>query len=322
MEYILPKDGNFYKANLHSHTTDSDGFLSPQALCDMYKEHGYSVLCITDHDRMLDRSELCDDGFLVLNGFEHSVGQYGYMGRLVHIGMIATSRDIKPEPFLCCVDRNSLDDAQYTEAVNNAVRLANERGFLCIQNHMRWSCDTDAECFAYEGFFGMEVYNHFSEVMGVEDYNIATQVNLARHGKNLFAVMADDDHNKPAWDVMQTNPFELTDTSLGGWVMIKAKALTYDSIITALKNGDFYASTGPEFYELYINDENKLIVKCSEVKSITVTNMMRRGLTKFSRSDSFTEAEFDLCDVPGFVQVMITDKYGKRAVSQIKTLSK
>lgn len=320
MNYILPKDGNFYKANLHSHTTDSDGFLDPRSLCDMYKSHGYSVLCITDHDRMFDRSSLCDDDFLVLNGFEHSVGQFGYEGRLVHIGMIATSPDIKPRVLLGCPDRTALSDKEYTEAVNNAVKIANENGFICIQNHPRWSLDTDKECMDYQGFFAMEVYNHFSEVMGVEDYNLSIIQNMARKGKDVFAVMADDDHNRPGWDALQSNEFDITDTSFGGWVMIKAPCLTYSSIIAALKNGDFYASTGPEFYELYINDDNRLVIKCSEVKSITITTAMRRGLTKFSRTESFCEAEFCLEDNFEFVQVMITDAYGKRAVSQLKRL--
>ena len=28
--YILPKDGNFYRANLHCHSTLSDGSLTPE----------------------------------------------------------------------------------------------------------------------------------------------------------------------------------------------------------------------------------------------------------------------------------------------------
>ena len=29
IKYLLPKEGNFYKANLHCHTTCSDGELTP-----------------------------------------------------------------------------------------------------------------------------------------------------------------------------------------------------------------------------------------------------------------------------------------------------
>ena len=37
------------KGNLHSHTTCSDGRLSPQQRADAYAAHGYDFLAITDH---------------------------------------------------------------------------------------------------------------------------------------------------------------------------------------------------------------------------------------------------------------------------------
>ena len=40
--------GNWYKANLHTHTTVSDGALSPAERVEQYREAGYSVLAITD----------------------------------------------------------------------------------------------------------------------------------------------------------------------------------------------------------------------------------------------------------------------------------
>ena len=42
---------NHYKGNLHTHTTESDGSLAPAAAIDLYHEHGYAVLALTDHDR-------------------------------------------------------------------------------------------------------------------------------------------------------------------------------------------------------------------------------------------------------------------------------
>lgn len=40
-----------HKANFHTHTTQSDGRLSPEQVIDEYHQRGYSVLAITDHDR-------------------------------------------------------------------------------------------------------------------------------------------------------------------------------------------------------------------------------------------------------------------------------
>ena len=62
-----------FKANLHSHSNLSDGTFSPEELKRIYKEKGYSVLAITDHDYPCDHSELNDDDFLMLTGYEATV---------------------------------------------------------------------------------------------------------------------------------------------------------------------------------------------------------------------------------------------------------
>lgn len=41
-----------YKANFHAHTTRSDGAMHPHDVIDRYHEMGYSVLAITDHNRV------------------------------------------------------------------------------------------------------------------------------------------------------------------------------------------------------------------------------------------------------------------------------
>ncbi|MGM0494964.1 MAG: metallophosphoesterase [Armatimonadota bacterium] len=40
-----------YKANLHTHTTQSDGKLDPSQVIDEYHQRGYDILAITDHNR-------------------------------------------------------------------------------------------------------------------------------------------------------------------------------------------------------------------------------------------------------------------------------
>lgn len=41
-----------YKANLHGHTTESDGNRTPDAVIDLYVEKEYDILSLTDHDGM------------------------------------------------------------------------------------------------------------------------------------------------------------------------------------------------------------------------------------------------------------------------------
>ena len=71
--YLLPKDGRFYKANLHCHTTFSDGRKTPAEIKELYARLGYSVVAITDHDLLIPHDELTDSNFLALHGFEIEV---------------------------------------------------------------------------------------------------------------------------------------------------------------------------------------------------------------------------------------------------------
>ena len=70
IKYLLGGKGQFYKANLHSHTTLSDGLLTPEEVKALYKEHGYSIVAFTDHDILIPHKDLKDDSFLPLNGLD------------------------------------------------------------------------------------------------------------------------------------------------------------------------------------------------------------------------------------------------------------
>ena len=43
------KSGKFWRGNLHTHSNRSDGLLSPDDLCQSYKDEGYNFLVISDH---------------------------------------------------------------------------------------------------------------------------------------------------------------------------------------------------------------------------------------------------------------------------------
>ena len=73
IKYLLPKDGTFYKANMHAHTDMSDGRDTPEQVKEIFKSKGYSIVAYTDHDVFVDRSHLCDSTFLALNGVEEEI---------------------------------------------------------------------------------------------------------------------------------------------------------------------------------------------------------------------------------------------------------
>jgi len=68
--YLISPQKKQYKANLHCHSTMSDGTLTPEQLKGLYKKAGYSILAITDHDHPVDHSAMTEPDFLMITGYE------------------------------------------------------------------------------------------------------------------------------------------------------------------------------------------------------------------------------------------------------------
>jgi len=43
------RPGRFYRGNLHTHSTNSDGKHPPEEVCRMYKEAGYDFISLSEH---------------------------------------------------------------------------------------------------------------------------------------------------------------------------------------------------------------------------------------------------------------------------------
>ncbi|HRF95867.1 MAG TPA: hypothetical protein PLZ51_11760, partial [Aggregatilineales bacterium] len=98
------KAGRFYKGNLHTHSTVSDGALSPEAVCDVYKKLGYDFLSLTDHFmeqfggyQIADTRAFRTDTFTTLIGAELHTGQTE-LGNLWHILAVGLPLDFAPYP--------------------------------------------------------------------------------------------------------------------------------------------------------------------------------------------------------------------------------
>ena len=81
--YLLPKEGTFYKANLHCHTNLSDGRLTPEEIKELYKNNGYSIVAYSDHDALFCNYHLTDEDFVALTAYETSVrcGNFGGLSK-------------------------------------------------------------------------------------------------------------------------------------------------------------------------------------------------------------------------------------------------
>lgn len=333
-QYLLPENGKFYKANLHSHSTVSDGAFTPEQLKEHYKAHGYSILAYTDHELLVDHSELDDDEFLTLTSFEYAfienddfyakgdVESY-YRSRTIELNMFAkdqhNTKQVCYDPLYVLhgetwraplVERiGEPFRREYTiECMQKVIDAANENGFLVCLNHPSYSMETPEFFGQLNGLFAMEIYNHISFVHnGVYDYNPAMYEDMLRRGKRMYCIAADDCHTG-------TPDEDPTCDRYGGFVMIKAEELAYDAVIGALEKGDFYASQGPLIEELYV-DNGIVHLKCSPAKSVAMNTECRPfgGVRIAAEGEYLTEVSFELPYGQSFMRFDVIDERGRHA---------
>ena len=276
--YLLPEQGNFYKANLHCHTNLSDGALSPEEVKKLYKEKGYSVVAYTDHDILIPHQELADENFLPLNAFEMEINESAEKDfsqiKCCHLCFIALEPDNVVQPcwhrtkyrfgnadqykHLVKFDETESDyEREYTaDGINDLIRRCREKGFFVTYNHPTWS---------------QENYREYSSYIGMK--------------------------------------FD----SFGGFTMIKADRLDYRTITGALEAGNFYASQGPEIHALWMKN-GKLYIECGPAEKIQFTSGIRRNSVVWAEpGESVTEAVFDVKPEDVYIRVTVTDHAGRHA---------
>ena len=320
-KYLLPQK-NCYKANLHCHSTVSDGKFTPEELRELYKENGYSILAYTDHEVLVPHTELDDDGFLTLTGYEVQI--YGDMDlpkrlrRVTHLNFYPKNQNECKMPFFNLADVLSLDKQpdiskavyegdgnaykEYSaKGINDLINKAKSAGFIVSYNHPTWSKEDASIYTNLQGLFAMEIYNTAAELSGHDTYCPYVYEEMLRSGQRIGCIATDDTHN-------QNDLF-------GGFTFVYADSLDYGAVINALESGDFYASRGPRINSIWY--ENGVFnIETSPAKAIIVSNSGRREPDKSikrSKMCDITSAQFPISDFDAFVRFTVIDENGKTA---------
>lgn len=294
---LLPGGGRFYKANLHTHTTVSDGKLTPAEAKEWFKSHGYSVVAYTDHEVIVPHPELCDDEFVALTSYEIAINKslWTPFTKTYHLNLYFRN----PETTVSATFNKgsvwgnakehvtdemiaaSTEKREYTkEFVQWIVDTATKENALVSYNHPVWSLQSKDDYSGIKGFFGVEWSNTGCVLAGYPD-DMQPIHDLLSEGETMCYPLAVDDCHS------------LCDYG-GGWVQIKAPALTHEDIYDALKKGDFYSSTGPEIHELYV-EGNEVVIKTSGASQISFVTEARHGQhVGIKHAPAVTEARFKL----------------------------
>ncbi len=327
--YLISPDKKQFKANLHCHSVLSDGKKTPEELKEMYKNKGYSILCISDHERPVNHSDLTDEDFLLLTGYEAYIRyqpSFNPFQPEIHLNLFAKKADnVKyvcynkdfckylPEAEHDTLDKVGSERKREltTEYVNEFIKTANDNGYLVSYNHSYWSMVPEEQVLAYEGIFSLEVFNYDSDLMSGLENGTGLYNKLTNAGKKLFCHAADDNHN--CFD----DDGPLCD-SFGAFTMIMSDDLNYDSVISAMETGEMYASMGPEFKEISLNGRF-LHIECSPVKHFYVYCGGKKTHFYHARPGK-TLTAFDVAEIypeATFLRIAIVDENGNFATTRV-----
>ena len=315
--YLLPRDGQFYKANLHSHSTLSDGAYTVEQLKDVYKANGYSVFAFTEHGKYHDLRHLDDADFITLPSYEANLTRdytttpfpalqksekvMPAQAEVVHLNMFA----IDPDKTTCEPDISDIYDTHSVENVNELIRRGREAGFLVSFNHPHWSLNTASFYNKLEGLDALEIINGAAYRSSALDHVPHVYREMAWNGKRLICIAGDDNHRFRHF--------------FWAWTMIKAPELSHKAVMNALLAGNCYASAGPEIKELYVED-GVLHVTTSEAQGIYYS-VAGRGKQAVLYTDNngqpVTHAEFKISKNDVFFHVTVKDMMGRPANTRI-----
>ncbi len=278
--------GEWFKGNLHMHTTSSDGRLTLPEAATFYAERGYDFISITDHMVPFVGAE-SDDALplMILDGIElDGEDDKGSYYHAVCIGNVdGVTRDM---------------------GFKEALEKARSQGSFLIWAHPHWSLNTVAEGIRHN-FDGIEIFNSGSQIAYGKGYGTFHWDMILQERADTLGFATDDSHF-----------FEAAPLEASGWIMVNAPALSKEAIMAAIREGNFYSSAGPEFKSIHLEEGNRVVAETSPVVHARLIGPINMNKYKgsFDR-DPMTHTHFRIPDDWAFARLEIEDEYGRAAWS-------
>jgi hypothetical protein len=276
----------WYKGNLHTHTTISDGKKTPEECLKIYEDQGYDFISLTDHWAIADNPGNAD--ILVLKGCEYDFFDKDKRSTC-HIVAIGIQSALKKADHL--TSQHAIDDIK-------------RQGGISIIAHPHWSYMSTEELLRLKEYDGVEIYN---SLCGVERYTgdgsaHIDAISIAGATPILFA--ADDTHR-------------YTRELFKGFVMVNSPTLTTDDIMENIRKGNFYCSQGPKINQIEVDDKY-IRVETSPLKHIIFhPDSSWTGRTFFAEKDQYlTEAVFEIHPLNRSIRIQGIDEKGNMVWSQ------
>ena len=271
------------KGNTHIHSTKSDGGKTYAELAQMYRAAGYDFIFHTDHwYPSAVESDGVDTPLLRINGIELDGHDYG--GNYFHVVCLGSFTGISKEMGFV-----------------PAMEAIRQQGGLLILAHPAWTGNTQEDAVRW-GFHGVEIYNHVCHWLNGKSSGLVHWNTALEKSPNTTGFSVDDAHissKHSGWN--------------GGWIQVNVPALTTKNVLSAIKSGNFYSSTGPEFQKLsFVN--GTVSFESSPVQFARLVGPRRYGKrTGNFDGMTFMEGSFEIPEDWDYAYLEIEDTAGKRA---------
>lgn len=292
---------NWYKGNLHTHTTESDGDADPDVVVSWYKEHDYDFLVLSDHNHRTILEHKIKGGPLMVPGEEVSARILG--GEIpIHMNGIGISRVVEP-----------IDAGEVVETLQANIDAIRDAGGIAQLNHpnAHWAFNHE-DILQVNGASLLEVYNGWpgANSEGGPGKHSAEEMwdNILSAGQVIFGVATDDAHHYSDYTHTLANPGR-------GWVQVRASELSVNAIVDSLATGEFYFSTGIDLSELEISDEIIQLKIEQHRDYVYQTRFVGKNGVVLAETDGL-EPSYDPTGDEGYVRVTVSSSYGTRAWTQ------
>jgi hypothetical protein len=276
-------NGHWWKGNTHIHSTASDGGKTFPELAALFAAQGYHFLFRTDHwVASAVGADPASYPLLWLDGIELDGNDSS--GANYHVVGLGSFQGLKREMGL-----------------NQAMSSIRAQGGLLILAHPHWTGNTFEDALRWS-FDGVEIYNHICRWLnGKGDAGPYWSAMLAQApGTLVFA--SDDAHlsqGEPIWN--------------GGWIVVNAAECTPQTILPALRAGNYYASCGPAF-EAITYDGEKVTMQCSPVRYARLVGPRWSGVRANAfEGELLTSASLTVPQDWPYAYLEIEDEHGRRA---------
>lgn len=284
--------GRFFKGNLHTHSTLSDGQLEAAEVCRRYRDAGYDFICLSDHFLpaydfpVSDTRDFRTDDFTTILGAEVHVPSTR-LGEKWHLLANGLPLDFAP--------------TQAGESAADLARRCAAAGAFVTIVHPEWYSLGVEDAMTIDAAHAVEVYNHTSAVRTSRGGGSSLLDQLLAQGRRINALATDDAHF-------------LVDDAFGGWVMVRAERNEPELLVEALKSGHYYSTQGPAIYDIRMEGD-EILVECSAAFGVYLLGKGSRAVQCEQRGQTTARLPVGRMGREGFMRIVVVDEQGRTAWS-------